>query len=87
MIYLNIGEPDFTAPAPVVAAAEHALRAGRTQYTDAIGLPALRERISQLVREPLGRGRAGAAHRRHGRRVGRAAAGLPGACSRPATKC
>jgi aspartate/methionine/tyrosine aminotransferase len=46
MIYLNIGEPDFTAPAPVVAAAEVALHAGRTQYTDAVGLPALRERIS-----------------------------------------
>ena len=47
MIYLNIGEPDFTAPAPVIAAAEAALRAGRTQYTDAVGLPSLRERISQ----------------------------------------
>jgi aspartate/methionine/tyrosine aminotransferase len=46
MIYLNIGEPDFTAPAPVIAAAEVALHAGRTQYTDAVGLPALRERIS-----------------------------------------
>jgi aspartate/methionine/tyrosine aminotransferase len=46
MIYLNIGEPDFTAPAPVVAAAEVALRAGRSQYTSAVGLPALRERIS-----------------------------------------
>jgi len=47
MLYLNIGEPDFTAPAPVVAAAEAALHAGRSQYTDAVGLPALRERISQ----------------------------------------
>jgi aspartate/methionine/tyrosine aminotransferase len=47
MIYLNIGEPDFTAPAPVVAAAEVALHAGRTQYTSAMGLPELRERISQ----------------------------------------
>ena len=47
MLYLNIGEPDFTAPAPVVAAAEAALRAGRSQYTDAVGLPELRERISQ----------------------------------------
>jgi aspartate/methionine/tyrosine aminotransferase len=46
MLYLNIGEPDFTAPAPVVAAAEATLRAGHTQYTEAVGLPALRERIS-----------------------------------------
>ena len=47
MIFLNIGEPDFTAPPLVQQAAERALRAGRTQYTDATGLPALRERISQ----------------------------------------
>ena len=29
MIYLNIGEPDFTAPPQVQAAAERAIRAGR----------------------------------------------------------
>ena len=46
MIFLNIGEPDFTAPPPVLAAAETALRAGRTQYTPATGLGALRERIA-----------------------------------------
>ncbi len=46
MIYLNIGEPDFTAPPAVMAAAERAIRAGRSQYTQATGLPALREAIS-----------------------------------------
>ncbi|HEY8711147.1 MAG TPA: pyridoxal phosphate-dependent aminotransferase [Burkholderiaceae bacterium] len=46
MIFLNIGEPDFTAPPLVQDAAERAMRAGRTQYTDATGLPALRERIA-----------------------------------------
>ena len=46
MIFLNIGEPDFTAPAQVREASERAVLAGRTQYTDATGLPALRERIS-----------------------------------------
>ncbi len=46
MIYLNIGEPDFTAPPPVQAAAERAIRDGRSQYTPATGLPALREAIS-----------------------------------------
>lgn len=46
MIFLNIGEPDFTAPPLVQDAADRALRAGRTQYTDATGLPELRERIS-----------------------------------------
>ena len=46
MIYLNIGEPDFTAPPLVQQAAERAIRAGRTQYTQAPGLSELREKIS-----------------------------------------
>ena len=46
MIFLNIGEPDFTAPPGVREANERAVAAGRSQYTDATGLPALRERIS-----------------------------------------
>lgn len=47
MIYLNIGEPDFTAPAPVLEAAQRCLAEGRTQYTQATGLPALREALSR----------------------------------------
>ena len=54
MIFLNIGEPDFTAPPLVLDAAERALRAGRTQYTDACGLPALRERISAWYAQRFG---------------------------------
>jgi aspartate/methionine/tyrosine aminotransferase len=46
MVFLNIGEPDFTAPPLVQAAAERAIREGRTQYTHALGLEHLRERIS-----------------------------------------
>jgi aspartate/methionine/tyrosine aminotransferase len=46
MVFLNIGEPDFQAPAAVVRAAEACLRDGRTRYTQATGLPELRERIS-----------------------------------------
>ena len=46
MVFLNIGEPDFTAPPLVQEAAQRAVRDGRTQYTPATGLPALRERIS-----------------------------------------
>jgi aspartate/methionine/tyrosine aminotransferase len=46
MVFLNIGEPDFTAPPLVTAAAERALRDGATQYTQATGLMSLRERIS-----------------------------------------
>ena len=47
MIFLNIGEPDFTAPPLVQEAATRAIHEGRTQYTPATGLPQLRERISQ----------------------------------------
>jgi len=46
MIFLNIGEPDFTAPPLVRQAASRAIAQGNTQYTPATGLPALRERIS-----------------------------------------
>jgi aspartate/methionine/tyrosine aminotransferase len=54
MIYLNIGEPDFTAPPPVLQAAQRCLEGGRTQYTDATGLPALREAISRWYGERFG---------------------------------
>ena len=46
MIFLNIGEPDFTAAPLVQAAAAKAIANGRTQYTQATGLPELREKIS-----------------------------------------
>ena len=46
MITLNIGEPDFTAPPLVQLAAERAIHDGRSQYTAATGLPALRRVIS-----------------------------------------
>jgi aspartate/methionine/tyrosine aminotransferase len=50
MIYLNIGEPDFTAPLRVQAAAKRCIEAGRTQYTQATGHPALREAIAGWYR-------------------------------------
>lgn len=46
MIFLNIGEPDFTAPPLVQKAAARAVRDGNTQYTPAMGLDTLREKIS-----------------------------------------
>ena len=54
MIFLNIGEPDFTAPPLVQEAADRAMRAGRTQYTQALGLDALRERISGWYAQRFG---------------------------------
>jgi aspartate/methionine/tyrosine aminotransferase len=46
MLYLNIGEPDFTVPPLVQQAAIRAIQSGHTQYTEATGLRALREHIS-----------------------------------------
>jgi len=46
MIFLNIGEPDFTAVPAVQRAAATCIEAGRTQYTHATGLPSLRARIA-----------------------------------------
>lgn len=47
IIHLEIGEPDFPTPAPIVAAGVAALRDGETYYTPALGLPALRSAIAR----------------------------------------
>ena len=54
MVFLNIGEPDFTAPPLVQEAARKAIADGHTQYTPALGLPSLRERISHWYAERFG---------------------------------
>jgi aspartate/methionine/tyrosine aminotransferase len=54
MIFLNIGEPDFTAPPLVQEAAARAIRDGKTQYTQATGLEPLRERISHWYMQRFG---------------------------------
>ena len=46
VISMSVGEPDFTASERVAQAAIDAIRSGATQYTDALGLPALREAIA-----------------------------------------
>jgi aspartate/methionine/tyrosine aminotransferase len=46
VVHMEIGQPDFTAPAPVVEAGVRALREGRTAYTAALGLDSLRESIA-----------------------------------------
>lgn len=46
IIHLEIGEPDFATPAPIVEAGIRALRVGHTHYTGALGLTQLREAIA-----------------------------------------
>ena len=54
MIYLNIGEPDFTAAPLVVEAATRCMAQGRTQYTHATGLQGLREDIARWYAQRFG---------------------------------
>ncbi len=51
VIHMEIGEPDFVTPQPVIDAGHAALTAGLTHYTPATGLPALRERIARYYQE------------------------------------
>jgi aspartate/methionine/tyrosine aminotransferase len=51
IIHMEIGEPDFITPQPVIDAGHAALAAGHTHYTPATGLPALRRRIADFYRE------------------------------------
>jgi aspartate/methionine/tyrosine aminotransferase len=53
MIRLNIGEPDFGA-APAVREAVARVGQGPTPYTDALGLPELREAISRWYAQRFG---------------------------------
>ena len=54
IIHMGIGEPDFTAAAPVIEAATRAMAEGKMQYTSALGLPALREAIADHYRQVYG---------------------------------
>ena len=51
IIHLEIGEPDFPTPEPILRAAMTALRDGDVHYTPALGLPALRNAIADYYRE------------------------------------
>ncbi|EXJ16294.1 aminotransferase class I/II-fold pyridoxal phosphate-dependent enzyme [Imhoffiella purpurea] len=46
IIHLEVGEPDFATPEPILAAGQRALAAGLTHYTPAAGLAELRRAIA-----------------------------------------
>ncbi|MCB1917762.1 MAG: pyridoxal phosphate-dependent aminotransferase [Rhodocyclaceae bacterium] len=54
IVHMEVGEPDFPTPAPIVEAATRFLSAGEVQYTGSLGLPALREAIAGHYRERFG---------------------------------
>ncbi len=54
IVHMEIGEPDFTTPQPIVAAGIRALQEGRTHYTPAAGLLELREAIADHYLKQFG---------------------------------
>ena len=46
IVHLELGEPDFDSPAPVIVAGQEALAAGYTHYGPAAGMPELRQAIA-----------------------------------------
>lgn len=54
IIHMEIGQPDFPAPPQVAAAAIEAIRSRRLEYTASIGIPQLRQAISDYYRRHLG---------------------------------
>ena len=54
IIHMEVGEPDFPTPAPIANAAVDAIKSGKTLYTQALGLPELREAISDFYGKRYG---------------------------------
>lgn len=51
---MEVGQPAAGAPKTAIAAAHVALEAGRIDYTSALGIPSLRERIARHYRDAYG---------------------------------
>jgi aspartate/methionine/tyrosine aminotransferase len=54
VVHMEIGEPDFPTPVPVVEAAQRAIAGGDIYYTSALGIPELRQAIARHYAERLG---------------------------------
>jgi len=54
VIHMEVGQPSAPAPKPAIAAAQRALSDGRIDYTSALGIPSLRERIARHYRDSYG---------------------------------
>jgi aspartate/methionine/tyrosine aminotransferase len=51
VVHMEVGEPDFPTPGPILEAGQRALADGHTRYTSAGGLPALRRAIAAYYAE------------------------------------
>ncbi len=51
IVHMEVGEPDFNTPQPIIDAAQSAIATGKMHYTPATGLPALKQRIAQFYKD------------------------------------
>ncbi|MFV8824905.1 pyridoxal phosphate-dependent aminotransferase [Thauera sp. WH-2] len=54
IIHMEVGEPDFPTPQPIIEAAQTYLAGGDVHYTPGLGLPALREAIAGFYHTRFG---------------------------------
>lgn len=54
VVHMEIGEPDFVTPRPIVEAGMRALDGGQVHYTPATGLPQLRDALAGYYRDHFG---------------------------------
>jgi aspartate/methionine/tyrosine aminotransferase len=54
VIHMEVGQPAAPAPKTAIAAARTALEGGRIDYTSALGVPSLRDRIARHYRDTYG---------------------------------
>ncbi|MBN8443029.1 MAG: pyridoxal phosphate-dependent aminotransferase [Thauera sp.] len=54
IIHMEVGEPDFPTPQPMLEAATRFIAGGDVHYTSGLGLPALREAIAGFYRDRFG---------------------------------
>jgi len=51
IVHMEVGEPDFATPKPILKAAQRFIDTGDVHYTKAQGLPSLREKIAEYYRD------------------------------------
>jgi aspartate/methionine/tyrosine aminotransferase len=51
IVHMEVGEPDFPTPQPIIEAAQRFIATGNVHYTHALGLPQLREAIARFYQD------------------------------------
>lgn len=54
IIHLEAGEPDFSTASPIIQAGQASLARGETYYSQAAGIPALRNKIAEFYQQEYG---------------------------------